>query len=197
MIATRWNFKHWCAGALMALAVAQGSAAEVNGIRFDNTIQLGGKELVLNGAGMRTRLVFKIYAVGLYLGERHNNVADILKQEGPRRIVVVMTRDISSTDFGDAFMKGISDNTTDAEKSRYASQIAKFGEMFGAFAGLKKGDVLHLDLIPGAGTQTVLNGKILGEPIPDAGFYNAILRIWLGEHAVDAGLKKALLTPAR
>jgi hypothetical protein len=52
---------------------------------------------------------------------------------------------------------------------------------------------LHLDWIPGTGTQTELNGKKLGGPIPDINFYNAILRIWLGDRPVDRSLKPALL----
>lgn len=198
MVATRLNLKHWCAGTLLALAVAQGSvAAEVNGIKFDDTTKVAGKDLVLNGAGVRVKVIFKVYAAGLYLGEKKNTVADILKQEGPRRVTLVMMRDVSSADFGDAFLKGISDNTDANEKARYAGQIAKFGELFGAVAGVKKGDVLHLDLIPGAGTQAELNGKKLGEVISDPGFYNAMLRIWLGDKPADSHLKGALLGAAR
>jgi hypothetical protein len=33
----------------------------------------------------------------------------------------------------------------------------------------------------------------MGEPYPDIGFNNALLRIWLGEKPVDSGLKKAML----
>ena len=198
MVATRLNLKYWCAGALMALAVTQGSvAAEVHGIKLDDTTKVAGKDLVLNGAGVRTKVIFKVYAAALYLGEKKSTVADILKQEGPRRVTIVMMRDVSSNDFGEAFMKGIADNTDAMEKNKYAGQIAKFGELFGAIPGVKKGDVLHLDLLPGVGTQTELNGKKIGETIADPGFYNAVLRIWLGDHPVDSSLKPALLGLAR
>ena len=202
MAASRFslNFavKHAFAGALLAFAVAQASAAvDVNGVKFEDTAKVAGKDLVLNGAGMRTKVIFKVYAAGLYLGEKKSNVADILKQDGPRRMTLVMMRDVSSADFGDAFMKGINDNIDAAEKAKYAGQIAKFGEVFGAIPGVKKGDVLHLDLIPGAGTQAELNGKKVGETIADPGFYNAVLRIWLGDKPVDSSLKPALLGTAR
>ena len=202
MAASRFsiNFavKQLAAGALMAFAVAQASAAvEVNGVKFEDTAKVAGKDLVLNGAGMRTKVIFKVYAAGLYVGEKKSNVADILKQDGPRRMTLVMMRDVSSADFGDAFMKGINDNIDAAEKAKYAGQIAKFGEVFGAIPGVKKGDVLHLDLIPGLGTQAELNGKKVGETIADPGFYNAVLRIWLGDKPVDSSLKPALLGTAR
>src|SRR5438270_145690 len=117
MVATRFGLKHWFAGAALALTMAHGAqAVEVNGIKFDDTAKVAGKELVLNGAGLRTKVIFKVYAAGLYLTEKKTTVADVLRQEGPRRMTLVMMRDVSSDDFGDAFMKGINENTDANEK---------------------------------------------------------------------------------
>jgi hypothetical protein len=198
MAMTQSGFKGLLAGFLMACAFVQGAAAaEISGVKFDETTTVAGKELVLNGVGMRTKFIIKVYAAGLYLPEKKHTVPDILKLEGPRRLTLVMMRDISSDDFGQAFMTGLNNNIDNAEKAKYAGQISKFGEMFGAIAGLKKGDVLHLDWIPGSGTQTELNGKKIGELVPEHGFYNAVLRIWLGEKPADSSLKPALLGAAR
>jgi len=196
MVAIRFGVKHWMMGAALAWSLSA-QAVEVNGVKFEDTARVAGKDLVLNGAGLRTKVIFKVYAAGLYLSEKKNTVAEVLRQEGPRRMTIVMMRDVSSNDFGDAFMKGINDNIDNAEKAKYAGQIAKFGELFGAIPGVKKGDVLHLDLIPGSGTQAELNGKKVGEIIPDPGFYNAVLRIWLGDKPVDSSLKPALLGGGR
>jgi hypothetical protein len=186
-------------GTVLALAFAcQAQAAiDVNGIRFEDTNKVGGKELKLNGAGMRTKLIIKVYAAGLYLPEKKTNVADILKGEGPRRVTLVMARDIASEDLGKAFMDGINENLDKAEKAKIVGQIAKFGEMFAAVDDIKKGDVLHMDWIPGTGTVCELNGKRIGEPVSDVNFYNAVLRIWLGDKPVDRSLKPALLGDAR
>jgi hypothetical protein len=193
------GIKSLFAGALLAFAFSAPSSAavDVSGIKFDDTSKVAGKELTLNGAGMRTKFVVKVYAAGLYLTEKKKNVADILKIDGPRRMQLVMARDISSDDFGKAFMDGLNDNVDKAEKSKLVAQIGKFGELFAMFEGLKKGDVLHLDWIPGTGTQCELNGKKIGEPVPDLAFYNAVLRIWLGEKPVDRSLKPALLGEAK
>ena len=45
--------------AIAALAGAA-HAAEVGGVKLDDKASVGGKELVLNGAGVRTRAVFKL-----------------------------------------------------------------------------------------------------------------------------------------
>jgi hypothetical protein len=187
--------KGMMAGALFAAAIglpAQ-AAVDVNGYKFDDTVKVAGKDLKLNGAGMRTKFVVKVYAAGLYLPEKKNNVPDILKQEGPRRMTLQMARDISSEDFGKAFMDGLNENLDKAEKQKIVVQIGKIGELFASVDGLKKGDVLHLDWLPGSGTQFELNGKKLGETLPDISFYNALLRIWLGDKPVDRSLKPALL----
>jgi hypothetical protein len=189
------------AGTLLALAAslpaAAAAAVDVNGYKFDDTVKVAGKELKLNGAGMRTKFIVKVYAAGLYLPEKKTSTADVLKQDGPRRVTLQMARDVSSDDFGKAFMEGLNDNVDKADKQRFASQIGKMGELFATVDGLKKGDVLHMDWIPGTGTQFELNGKKLGENVPDVGFYNALLRIWQGDKPVDRSLKPALLGDAR
>ena len=192
MAATKIGFKGLLAGFLMACALGA-NAADVSGVKFDESAKVAGKDLVLNGAGMRTKFIIKVYAAGLYLTEKKNAVPEVLKLDGPRRMQLVMMRDISSDDFGQAFMTGLDHNIDNAEKSKYVSQISKFGELFGSIPGVKKGDVLHIDWIPATGTVIELNGKKLGEAIPDVGFYNAVLRIWLGERPADSSLKPMLL----
>jgi hypothetical protein len=186
-------------GSILAFALIQGASAatEVSGVRFEDTVTVGGKDLKLNGAGMRTKFIIKVYAAGLYLPEKNRSVPEILKMDGPRRVTLVMMRDLTSDEFGQAFMTGLNNNLDMSENSKYASQISKFGEMFGMIERLKKGDVLHMDWIPGTGTQAELNGKKVGEAVPDLGFYNAVLRIWLGEKPADRSLKPALLGEAR
>ena len=181
------------AGVLLVCATSYALAAEVAGIKFDDSAKVAGKDLKLNGLGLRTKIVFKVYAAGLYLPEKSKNVAEIMKQEGPRRVTLVMMRDVSSEDFGNAYMKGLNDNVDTAEKSKLVTQLSKVGEMFASMQGLKKGDVLTLDWIPGTGSVYTLNGKKIGETIPELDYYNAMLRIWLGDKPVDSSLKSALL----
>ncbi|QNA87256.1 lipoprotein transmembrane [Massilia sp. Dwa41.01b] len=195
-------FKHpitLASGAALALTLAlhAQAAVDVNGIKFEDTNKVAGKDLKLNGAGMRTKIIIKVYAAGLYLPEKKTGLADILKMEGPRRVTLVMARDVGADDMGKAFTEGINANLDKAEKAKIVSQIGKLGEIFAAVDEIKKGDVLHLDWIPGTGTVCELNGKRIGEPISDVNFYNAVLRIWLGEKPADRSLKPALLGEAR
>ncbi len=176
-----------------AMALPAAAAVDVNGYKFDDTNTVAGKELKLNGAGMRTKVIIKVYAAGLYLTDKKTTMADISVIEGPRRMKLIMARDLSTDSFGDAFMEGLKENTSVAERNALATQVNKFGQMFATVPGLKKGDVMNLDWIPGVGTQCELNGKKVGDVVPDVAFYNALLRIWLGEHPADRSLKPALL----
>lgn len=172
-------------------------ALEVSGVKLEDNIKVAGKDLKLNGAGVRVKAIFKVYVAGLYLPEKKTSVADILAMAGPRRVNIVMMRDVSADDFGQSFITGLNNNSDKSEKTKIMNQTMQFGEMFQALPSIKKGDVLTLDWIPGTGTVSTMNGKKLGEAIPDIAFYNAVLKIWLGENPADSGLKPQLLGTAK
>jgi len=182
------------AASLAAALISKPAAAvEVAGVKLDDSVKVAGKDLKLNGAGVRVRAVFKVYALGLYLGKKETTTEGVLAATGPRRFQIVMLREVSGDDFGQAFMSGINANSDKAEKSKLVNQMVKFGELFQAVPGLKKGDTMIVDWLPEKGTTIELNGKSLTEPIPDLAFYNALLKIWLGDKAVDSSLKPLLL----
>lgn len=168
-------------------------AAEVAGVKLDDTIRVANQDLKLNGAGIRYKAIFKVYVAGLYLAEKKSTVADVMSVPGARRVVIVPLRDISNEDFGRAFMSGIQKNSDKAEKAKMIMQLQRFGEMFAAIPELRKGDVLTVDWVPGTGTVININGKKSADPYPDIAFYNAILKIWLGDSPADSRLKPLLL----
>ncbi|WP_457442884.1 chalcone isomerase family protein [Roseateles sp. P5_E4] len=184
----------WIAG--LGLALGLGGAAqaiEVAGLKFDDTVKVAGKELKVNGAGVRVRIVVKVYALVLYLPEKKDTTAGVLDTQGPRRFSLGLLREVTGDDLGQAFMAGITANTDKAERSKFVNQLAQFGEAFVNIPQGKKGDVITVDWIPDTGTVMALNGKPIGEPMKDVNFYNAILKIWLGDKPVDSSLKPALL----
>ena len=85
--------------ALIALSIFAASvtadAAEVSGVRIDDKATLGGRELVLNGAGMRTRLIIKVYVGALYLPQKSPTTAAVLAKDEPRRMSMTLQRDVS------------------------------------------------------------------------------------------------------
>lgn len=181
------------AAALTLGALPAAQAVQVQGANIEDSATVAGKTLVLNGAGARIKAVFKVYAIGLYLTEKKSTPADVLALSGPKRFKIVFLRELTSDEFGQAFLTGINKNLEKDEKTKFVNQITKFGDLFTEFEGVKKGDVIIGDYNPANGTTISLNGKQLGSTLPDVGFYNAILRIWIGANPADNLLKPALL----
>jgi hypothetical protein len=187
-------------GLALALALLLGGtqmpsaqAAELAGVKVDEAAQVAKQELRLNGAGIRYKVIFKVYVVALYLPERHTSTAEVLAAPGPRRIAITMLRDVGSEEFGQSFMSGIQKNSDRAERAKMIGPLTKFGELFAAIPELKTGDLLLVDWVPGTGMVISLNGRRVAEPINDAAFYNLLMKIWLGDDPVSAKLKGQLL----
>ena len=168
-------------------------AVDVGGVKLDDTVQLASRELKLNGAGVRYKVIFKVYTIALYLPEKKTQLADILALPGPRRLEIVMLRDITSDELGKAFMQGLNRSSDQADRTRLLSQTMQFGAMFEMVPGLKKGDILTVDWLPEEGTLCRLNGKQVGDKVPELAFYNALLKIWIGAHPADTQLRAHLL----
>ena len=169
------------------------SAIEIAGMKVDETARVSNKELKLNGAGIRAKAIFKVYVAALYLSEKKTTVPEILDLAGPRRLTLIMLRDISSEDFGQSFMTGLNANSEKTEKTKIINQMVKMGEIFASIPSLKKGDTITTDWIPGSGMLIQVNGKTAGEVLPDINFFNAYLKIWLGDKPADSALKQSML----
>jgi hypothetical protein len=182
------------AGMGLALGLAGAAQAiEVGGLKFDDTVKVAGKELKVNGAGVRVRVIVKVYSLVLYLPEKKDTTAGVLDSPGPRRFSLGLLREVTGDDLGQAFLAGITANTDKAERSKFVNQLAQFGDTFVNIPAGKKGDVITVDWVPDTGTVMHFNGKPIGEPIKDIAFYNAVLKIWLGDKPVDSSLKPQLL----
>jgi hypothetical protein len=178
---------------LLVLCAAEALAAEVAGVKVDERVRLGSSELVLNGAGLRTRAFFKVYVAGLYLAEKKTSTAEVLALPGAKRVSMRMVRDLGARQLVDALEEGVRDNTPSAEQEVLKDRMAELTAIMNALQSAKEGDIIALDWLPGAGTRVVLNGEIRGKAIAGEDFYRALLRIWLGDNPVSGSLKKALL----
>jgi chalcone isomerase-like protein len=178
---------------LLVVLAAPALAAEVAGIKVEDHVRLGSGELVLNGAGLRTKAFFKVYVAGLYLQEKKASPDEVLALPGAKRVSMRLMRDLSAKQLVDALEEGIRDNTPASEQEALKGRIAELTAVMNALQSAREGDVIALDWLPGSGTRVVLNGEPRGKAIEGEDFYRALLRIWLGENPVSGSLKKALL----
>jgi len=183
-----------CTFAACLISVSLGaSAAEIAGVKLPERTKLGTCELVLNGAGLRKKLFFKVYIASLYLAEKKSSPADVLALEGPKRVSIILLRTLPAQDLVDALNEGIRENSSPGELQTLQGRFNELTATMLAVQQGKKGDVISVDWLPDAGTCVLLNGEPKGKPIPGEDVYRALLKAWLGEHPSSARLKKALL----
>lgn len=171
-------------------------SAEVAGVHFDDRALLAGSELVLNGAGLRTRFMLKIYAAGLYLPRRADNLEAIAASVGPKRIQIVTLRDLSAEQFADALIDGLKRNHDETEMARLQARADDLRNAVLSLKSAPAGSLIRLEWLPGKGTRLSIGNASGGPDIPGEDFYQALLRIWLGDKPADQDLKKALLGKA-
>jgi hypothetical protein len=181
----------------LVLATAAGSASadttQVAGVKYENSLQSGSATLVLNGAGVRYKAVFKVYAAGLYLTRKANTTEAVLSAPGAKRVHIVMLREINASELGKLFTRGMEDNAPKDEFSKSVAGTLKLSELFFRIKKLNAGDSFSVDWTPGTGTMIYVNGKPSIEPIKEPEFFSALVKIWLGQSPADANLKDALL----
>jgi Chalcone isomerase-like len=177
----------------LAARAAGAVTVDVAGVKLEDTIDVRGSKLVLNGAGVRYKAVFKVYAAGLYLGKKAGTTDDVLAAPGTKRMTITMLRDIDSAELGKLFSRGMEDNMDKAAFSKLIPGVLRMSEVFSNHKKLLAGENFIVDWVPGTGTVLTVKGKIEGEPFKEPEFFNALMRIWLGPNPADWKLKDALL----
>ncbi|MGH8725259.1 MAG: chalcone isomerase family protein [Burkholderiales bacterium] len=179
--------------AFAAFAAAfSASSAEVAGVKLDDKTRVGNADLTLNGAGLRKRMFFQVYAIGLYLPQKSASPAAILEQPGPKRVAIHMLRDVGADDFSAALADGIRANHSEADARALEPRVQELAAIMAELKEAKKGMAIALDW-NGTETRFLAQGKPMGRPIAGEDFYRALLRIWIGDKPVQDDLKKALL----
>ena len=180
-----------CASMLF-LAFTAG-AAEVAGVQVNETVRVAGVDLKLNGAGIRTRAVFKVYVGALYLAEKKAAAGEAIASPGPKRIALHLLRDLSVEQLGGALNDGLVANLAEAELARFKSQIEELKATMEAVGAAREKSVVTIDYLPDSGMRVAIDGSSRGRPIAGEDFYRALMKIWLGDKPVDRSLKSAML----
>ena len=162
-------------------------------MRYAPSAQVAGSTLQLNGAGTRFKFVVRVYTAGLYVGAKAATPDAVYAAPGPKRIHVVMLRDIDANELGKLFTRGMQDNAPKEAFSKSIPGTLRMADIFSTKKKLVAGENFSVDYAPGVGTTVLVNGKAQGEPVREVEFFNALLSIWLGSNPADDGLKAALL----
>ncbi len=174
---------------LILFLAAPLGAAELAGVKMDDSFKAGDENLVLNGLGLRKKAIFKIYVGGLYLPAKQSDAAKIFAADAPRRMVMhVLYKALSKDQLADGWTDCLEANTPSA-----GSDVKQgFDTLNGWMDEVKKGGRLAFTYTPGSGTAVEVKdaskGTIAGKPFADA-----LFACWIGEKPATEDLKEGLL----
>jgi Chalcone isomerase-like len=163
------------------------------GLTFAGDIKLAETALQLNGVGWRAVAWVKGYAAALYLPKKASTEAQVIAQQGAKRLQLRLVQEVDAEEFVKAFVKGVNRNTPEAERAKLGERVTQFSTVIRSLGKLKKQDVIDLDFIPGKGLVLSRNGTARGAPVTGEDLYAALLRCFIGVKPTDPELKIGLL----
>lgn len=173
----------------LLLTASAAWAGTLAGVNLPDKAQVDGQALVLNGMGLRSKLIIKVYVGGLYLPQKQKSAQTILGADGPRQMVLHFIYDVSKEQMCDAWNEGLEANTPNA-----SAEIKKnFETLCTWMDGVGKGQKLTMTYLPGQGTRVDIAGKVKGT-LPGKPTADAILSTWIGpDPAPGKDFKKSVL----
>lgn len=175
-----------------ALITPAFAAIDVAGVKFEDKASAGTAELVLNGAGLRKKAFFKVYAIGLYLPAKADSAGGVIGAKGPKRIQIVTLRDLSAEQLSEALENGVQENSSEADMAKIKARLEEFRANLLAMGKVPEKSDIRIEWT-GSATRVLMNGTAKGKEIQGEDFYAALLKIWFGDKPVQSDLKDALL----
>jgi Chalcone isomerase-like len=86
------------------------SARELNGVEVSENLEVEGTKFQLHGAGLRSKLMIKVYVGGLYLVDNKTPSAEILDSTAPKAIKLHFKRNVGSDTIRTAWKEGFANN---------------------------------------------------------------------------------------
>ncbi len=174
-----------------ALAVPA-SALEVAGVKVAEAVNVEGKELKRNGAGIRKKSIFgvKVYVGALYLESASSDPGAIVAADAAKSVHMRFLRDVGKEKIMDAFRDGFEANGGEAVAKALAPRLDKVAAIMPP--EVKEGQDLVVTYVPGKGTTVVApDGR--EATVEGKDFADAMFRNWLGPEPADGDLKEKML----
>ena len=176
---------------VVVMALPNQAQTTINGVTLPAELSYGEQTMSLNGGGIRTKLIFKLYTGGLYLAEKSSDADAIIKADKPMAVRLAITSNkINSTNFSEAIREGF-EKSTGNNTTAIQGKIDKLIEAFSR-EPIVPGDVFDVVWMPGEGVKTY-KGKTLKSTIEGLEFKQALYGIWLSDNPVSGSLKNGML----
>lgn len=173
---------------IVAMTALPAAAREIAGVKLEPAVTVKGKELKLNGCGIRKKLFVKVYVGSLYSGKRLASAAEALRESGDKLIRMnFLHSKVEKEKIVDAFSEGIVNNSPELAGS---PEARRFLALF--TADFHRGDVVDLFLGGDGSVSASHNGRQLGT-VASGKLARGVLAIYLGDKPADEELKSGML----
>jgi hypothetical protein len=173
----------------LALIGSNASAAEISGVKLPDQVTVGGKNLKLNGAGLRQATILKVnvYAAGLYLEKPSGDGEAIANSDQAKSIQMTFMRDVTGKQMAEAFGEGFDKNCVAG-----CAELKPFiGKLQGLMKDMKKGETMAVHFLADS-VEVMIRGQKMGS-VGDKAFSHQLIRCWIGKNPPNSGLKEGLL----
>jgi hypothetical protein len=175
------------------------------GIGFSETMNHEGTDLMLSGAGLRSKMMFKVYAGALYVDSAAKSALAPMKSKASKPdqglydaisdgnfaklFLLHFVRDVDSGKIIEAYRESLEKNI-----DMKSPDIQKDAEAFlnASKVDMKEGQEMKVFIKGDEVTVTTPAGT--AQPIKNAKLAAAVARIWLGKTPISEDLKKGMVS---
>lgn len=175
--------------ALLSIQVAE-AQIEVEDVMVPENISMEGQDMVLNGAGVRSKYFMDLYVGSLFVPVKESNAQKIIDANKEMLIQLdiisgLITSKKMTESINEGFEKSLKMVTEDVSK-----EVSAFKSVFNE--EIEKKDNFQFLYLPDTGVKVYKNGKLL-KVIEGLPFKRALFAIWLGNEPADKKLKKKMI----
>jgi hypothetical protein len=173
--------------AAVLLFAAPSFAKEKFNVKMDDTVEVGGKTLKLNGMGLRQKFIVRVYVAGLYVENPSKDPQKLIAADEDKSVQLKMLRALEKKLVADSIAAGFEKNSGKG----LPALRERLDKLTAGLKDLKEGELFTLTYLPGKGTT--VKGAASEQNIPGKDFADALFSVWLGADPVDLGLKRGML----
>lgn len=165
-------------------------ALTIDGVTLDQEYKTDDANLVLNGAGVRSKFFIDVYVGALYLPKKSTDNNAVIKADESMGIRLHITSDLIN---GEKMADATRDGFVKSTKGNLAPIQERMDRLIAAFKdSVEKGDQFDLLYTPSKGVTIFRNGKIKAT-VKGLDFKQALFGIWLSDDPAQDSLKEAMM----
>jgi Chalcone isomerase-like len=175
------------------------------GVGFSETMNHDGTELLLAGAGVRSKMMVKVYAGALYIDNAAKSALASFKSKASKpdqslfdavadgsfskMFLLHFVRDVDSGKITEAFRESLEKNV-----DMKAADIQKDAEAFLTASKVDMKDGQEMKVFIKGDEITVIAPSGVSQPIKNSKLAGGVARIWLGKNPISEDLKKGMVS---